>query len=384
MVQHPDPAVDEERRRHREVHHVAVVVPIEEQDAVAAVDALPDLDDRRRRRRREHVAERRAVREARADVAEECGLVAGAAAGDDSDAAFVRTRARNDAAPRRRDLDLAAERGLEPVDHLVDDVERIVEELPHPPADAGSPSTWPPSAWITFPVVHALSGETRNRTHAAMSSTWPICPSGTRRARSAYVASRSSEYVAWIGVSTGPGAMQLTPDPVRPELVRPRAREVLERRLRRAVEHRPRLHHRADGRADVHDRRIRRRAQRRQRRLGEEERAGDVDGVVRVEPLARERLERAVVDDRRVVDDDVEPLERRERLVDDPLRRLRIADVGRNDKPATDLGADIPERLGSSADEDDIEPVRREHPCRRRADAGSRARDDGDAAHRWP
>ena len=121
-----------------------------------------------------------------------------------------------------------------------------------------------------------------------------------------------------------------------------------------------------------------------ERRLGEEERAGDVDGVVRVEPLAGERLERAVVDDRGVVHDDVEPAERGERLVDDSLRRRRISDVRRNDKPAPDLGADNPERLGPPADEDDVEPIRRQHPSRRRADAGSRTCDDGDAAHRWP
>ena len=54
-----------------------------------------------------------------------------------------------------------------------------------PPASGGSPSTWPPSTWITLPVVHAVSGSTSVQTQTAISSETAIRPSGMRRERSA-------------------------------------------------------------------------------------------------------------------------------------------------------------------------------------------------------
>src|SRR6202007_1849295 len=70
VVRHPqvegaDPTLLEQLRRPLEVHPVALVVAVHEENTVAAMRTLGDFHDRGRRRRREHISEGCTVGEAR-------------------------------------------------------------------------------------------------------------------------------------------------------------------------------------------------------------------------------------------------------------------------------------------------------------------------------
>ena len=74
--------------------------------------------------------------------------------------------------------------------------------------------TWPPSSGMTAPVMNAASGLSSSVIHTATSCGAPIRPSGTWLFSHLYASSRSSAQVAWMGVSIGPGAMQLILTPI--------------------------------------------------------------------------------------------------------------------------------------------------------------------------
>ena len=64
-----------EFRRHVEIHDIAHIVAVDEQNAGATGNGLHTLEYRIGRRRRKDVADRNGVSEALADVAEETRLV---------------------------------------------------------------------------------------------------------------------------------------------------------------------------------------------------------------------------------------------------------------------------------------------------------------------
>ena len=164
--------------------------------------------------------------------------------------------------------------------------------------------------------------------------------------------------------------------------MRERLRHVLHGRLRHPVKQVPRLDDAADHRADVHDRGVAGGPQCRERALDEEEDAADVDRDVTVEVLERVRLERTSLDGRGVVDEHVEPAERLERPIDDPARRLWIGEVvGQDVRPPAggrDRRGRLLEQFAAPPDEGDGQPLLREQPRGRRADARPRSSDHRD------
>ena len=95
--------------------------------------------------------------------------------------------------PRRGQPDDVGVGGNEPLEHLVDRVERIVDQLlEHARASSAqlaSPAAsaiaeaqplrvWPPSIARTAPVVNVSSGSHKATTQRAMSSGWAMIPSG--------------------------------------------------------------------------------------------------------------------------------------------------------------------------------------------------------------
>src|SRR5208337_663254 len=117
-------------RGHVEIHDVADIVAIHEQNAGAAGDRLHALENRIGRRRREDVADRDGVSEALADVAEKAGLVARPAADHETDLALTRPVQRHERAPRESERPYVGAMGADgAVEHLLDHVIGLVDEL---------------------------------------------------------------------------------------------------------------------------------------------------------------------------------------------------------------------------------------------------------------
>ena len=116
---------------HVEVHDVAAVVPVDIDDALAAMDPPGHVEHGVAARRIEHVADGAAVEQAAADVAEEHRQVPGPAAGGERHLALHRRVGAHD-----RDR-LAGERQLirmrldQSVEHLGDEVLGSVDQLLH-------------------------------------------------------------------------------------------------------------------------------------------------------------------------------------------------------------------------------------------------------------
>ncbi len=114
-----------------EVHHVAAVVAIDVQDAGATVDRPRHLEHLVGRGRGEDIPDRRAVDEPLAQPADEQRQVAGAAAGRDADLAGHRGDGPDDRSRIAGDPQLRRVGTDESLEHLVDEVDRCVEDLLH-------------------------------------------------------------------------------------------------------------------------------------------------------------------------------------------------------------------------------------------------------------
>jgi hypothetical protein len=117
--------------RHFHVHIVAGVIAVEAGDSAPAVRRLEGVMKAARRRRGEHFAKRHRVDEARADIADEGGLMTRAAAGDDADLAGLRRMdGANDARiiGHRQKIGM---RGEQPRDSILDHFLRIIDDSVH-------------------------------------------------------------------------------------------------------------------------------------------------------------------------------------------------------------------------------------------------------------
>jgi hypothetical protein len=151
VVGHEDgPHLDPRRRCELggevEVHDVAAIVAVDVQDAAPPGHRLGHLEHLVGARRCEDLTDRRAGKEARADIAEEDRQVAGPAPADDRHLPLVRRRRPNDSA-RPDTPKLVRVGGEDALEHLVDEPLGVIQDLLHP----------------GLPVVNGATSATRAR-----------------------------------------------------------------------------------------------------------------------------------------------------------------------------------------------------------------------------
>ena len=233
-------------------------------------------------------------------------------------------------------------------------------------------STTPPSTGRMRAVTKLDAGDARKRAACAMSAGVPWRSSGVHAISfSPIPGHRRQQILLHVLRRDGADANPVHTDPRR-VLHRHHPRQLLEGRLRAAVGNRADVRRTSEARRDVDDRAAAPSSCGAPPR-GSEGRL-EVEREGGVEMFVRRVFRRDMTAAARVVHDDVDPAERRERRVDDPIRRIGSDEITVDrDRPPTD-------RLGRRAGAQQVRPGprdaddRRPRPPRRIARSRRRSR----------